>query len=264
MTEAEWEACRNPLEILNFLHGRMSARKERLFACAAVRRIWHLLADARSKEAVEEAERYADQVGHEEDCALLCRRAWEAVREINDARPGAPGAYAAWKAASNAAVAAAATASLPGKGFELDPVRGAIFAASYAVKGAARSQYYAITDGSNASTLNAAEEAGSAGGEAGLRESVAQVALLHDLFGVAFRTPTFEISWRTTTVATVAQGAYRTRRLPAGILEPTGLAILADAIEQTGCINADILDHLRGLGPHVRGCWALDLVLGKA
>jgi hypothetical protein len=41
------------------------------------------------------------------------------------------------------------------------------------------------------------------------------------------------------------------------------LPILADALEDAGCDNADILDHLRGPGPHVRGCWALDLVLGK-
>ena len=40
--------------------------------------------------------------------------------------------------------------------------------------------------------------------------------------------------------------------------------ILADALEDAGCDDADILDHLRGTGPHVRGCWAVDLVLGKA
>jgi hypothetical protein len=42
------------------------------------------------------------------------------------------------------------------------------------------------------------------------------------------------------------------------------LPILADALEDAGCDNADILGHLRGPGPHVRGCWALDLILGKS
>ena len=42
------------------------------------------------------------------------------------------------------------------------------------------------------------------------------------------------------------------------------LPILADALEEAGCDDPDILSHLRGPGPHVRGCWALDLVLGKA
>jgi hypothetical protein len=39
---------------------------------------------------------------------------------------------------------------------------------------------------------------------------------------------------------------------------------LADAIQGSGCDNADILSHCRGLGPHVRGCWVIDLVLGKS
>ena len=39
--------------------------------------------------------------------------------------------------------------------------------------------------------------------------------------------------------------------------------ILADALQDAGCGNADILNHCRGDGPHVRGCWVVDLVLGK-
>ncbi len=42
------------------------------------------------------------------------------------------------------------------------------------------------------------------------------------------------------------------------------LPILADALEDAGCDNADILSHCRGPGPHVRGCWVLDLLLGKS
>ena len=42
------------------------------------------------------------------------------------------------------------------------------------------------------------------------------------------------------------------------------LAVLADALEEAGCTNPDILGHLRGPGPHVRGCWVLDCLLGKS
>ena len=42
------------------------------------------------------------------------------------------------------------------------------------------------------------------------------------------------------------------------------LAILADALEEAGGTKEAILDHLRAPGPHVRGCWALDLILGKS
>ena len=42
------------------------------------------------------------------------------------------------------------------------------------------------------------------------------------------------------------------------------LPILADALEDAGCDNADILNHCRSAGPHVRGCWVVDLVLGRS
>jgi len=51
--------------------------------------------------------------------------------------------------------------------------------------------------------------------------------------------------------------------MPSGRLDKTRLAILADALEETGLTNADILDHLRGPGPHYRGCWSVDLILGR-
>jgi hypothetical protein len=42
------------------------------------------------------------------------------------------------------------------------------------------------------------------------------------------------------------------------------LPILADALQDAGCENADILDHCRGPGPHARGCWVVDLILDKS
>jgi hypothetical protein len=41
------------------------------------------------------------------------------------------------------------------------------------------------------------------------------------------------------------------------------MPVLADALEEAGCQDADILVHLRGPEPHVRGCWVVDLLLGK-
>jgi hypothetical protein len=51
--------------------------------------------------------------------------------------------------------------------------------------------------------------------------------------------------------------------LPAGTLDSARLAVLTDALEEAGCDNADLLAHLHSNGPHVRGCWVVDLILGK-
>ena len=63
-------------------------------------------------------------------------------------------------------------------------------------------------------------------------------------------------SWLTYTVLTLAAGIYADRALDR-------LPIPADALQDAGCADADILGHCRSDGPHVRGCWAVDLVLGK-
>lgn len=80
-----------------------------------------------------------------------------------------------------------------------------------------------------------------------------------------FANPTVYIEpmWLTSTVFSLATAAYQERALPSGEIDPDRLAVLSDALEESGCDNSDILDHLRAPGPHVRGCWALDHILGK-
>jgi hypothetical protein len=86
---------------------------------------------------------------------------------------------------------------------------------------------------------------------------------VRDIFGNTFRNITIDPVWLTSTVTNLAQSAYEERTLPSGELDPARLAVLSDALEETGCDNAYILRHLRGPGPHVRGCWVVDLLLGK-
>jgi hypothetical protein len=94
----------------------------------------------------------------------------------------------------------------------------------------------------------------------------ASAALLRDLFGNPFRPVPVDpawLAWRGGTVARLAQAAYQHRHLPSGHLDPARLAVLADALEEAGCSDPDILAHLRGPGPHARGCWPVDLLLGR-
>ncbi|HKA54599.1 MAG TPA: hypothetical protein VKJ47_13145, partial [Candidatus Binatia bacterium] len=95
------------------------------------------------------------------------------------------------------------------------------------------------------------------------KEESALCALVRDIFGNPFRPASLDPAWRTPAVVSLATAAYEERNLPAGTLDPDRLAVLADALEEAGCDNADLLSHLRGPGPHVRGCWVIDLLLGK-
>jgi hypothetical protein len=86
--------------------------------------------------------------------------------------------------------------------------------------------------------------------------------LLRDVFGPhPLRAIAVEPSWRTTAVVALARAAYEERYLPSGELDRIRLGILCDALEESGCDNAEIIEHLRGPGMHVRGCHVLDLLL---
>jgi hypothetical protein len=76
------------------------------------------------------------------------------------------------------------------------------------------------------------------------------------LFGKPPGLATLSPSWRTATA--VALG----RRVDDSC-DFSVLSILADALQDAGCDSSDVLDHCRGPGPHVRGCWVVDLVLGN-
>jgi hypothetical protein len=90
-----------------------------------------------------------------------------------------------------------------------------------------------------------------------------QCTLLRDIIGKPFSPVALDPAWRTSTVTALATAAYEERTLPAGTFDSDRLAVLADALEDAGSDNADLLSHLRGSGPHVRGCWVVDLLLGK-
>lgn len=93
-------------------------------------------------------------------------------------------------------------------------------------------------------------------------ESLVPVRVIREVIGNPFRAPKFDPTWLTSTVVSLAQAAYDERVLPTGQLDPVRLAVLADALEEVGC-TGDVLSHLRDPGPHVRGCWAVDLLLAR-
>jgi hypothetical protein len=217
MTEAEWEACLDPQEMLPQLL-EAGERKLRLLACACVRRVWHLLPEGPSRESVEVGEAWADG---------------RATRQELDA---------AFDAAVDSGV------SLAG-----DPALSE--AAAEAAQGAADvfPDYGAAL---RAAGLAAREGRGNEGGADLAR-------LLRCVFGpLPFRGVAFDPAWRTPAVVALAEAAYQERLLPSGELDPQHLAVLADALEEVGA-GEELLAHLRGPAPHVRGCFAVDAALGR-
>jgi hypothetical protein len=77
-----------------------------------------------------------------------------------------------------------------------------------------------------------------------------------DIFGNPFHCVTFSPEWRTDTVIALAQQMYESRDF-------LGMPILADALQDARCEDEQILRHCREEGTHVRGCWVIDLILGR-
>jgi hypothetical protein len=187
--------------MLDFLRGRASERKLRLFACAWCRRLWHNLEPERNRAAVDVGERYADGAATAEELAAARRRADHRVRTALARHEPTPGALA---------------------------------------------DHAAVYRGTPRDSL---------------------VAVLRDIFQPFGTAPALDpawLAWHDGAVTRLARAAYEDRRLPEGTLDPARLAVLADALEDAGCTDTALLGHLRGQGPHVRGCWAVDLLLGKS
>jgi hypothetical protein len=124
MTEQDWLESTEPEKMLAFIGAKASDRKLRLFACACCRRIWHLLADERSRRAVEVAERYADGLISEDECGVCREAAYDAhcdrnglidiawtAAAYNAACPPHNYVDFAWDCASNAQEASGSTAA---------------------------------------------------------------------------------------------------------------------------------------------------------
>jgi hypothetical protein len=84
-----------------------------------------------------------------------------------------------------------------------------------------------------------------------------QIDLLRDVFGNPFRPVMIDPAWLTPAVLGIARGVYDERAFD-------DLPILADALEDAGCDDEQVLGHCRSAGPHVRGCWVVDACTGRS
>ena len=209
-----------------------SGRKLRLYACACCRTIGRLMSDQRSHQAVRVAERFADG---QATLTTLREAHWQATQALKllDVQEGAR---------------------------VLTPLAGdrdrALDAAHHAARAAWRTSTPELLDGQAASivALNASQAARHAD-----RPITDLDELFRDLFGAPLPPPELDpawLRWNDGTIPRIAQAIYDQRRF-------RDVPILADALEEAGCTNGDTLEHCRGPGPHVRGCWVVDRLLGK-
>jgi hypothetical protein len=246
MTEQEWLAATYPTPMLEFLKETTSERKLRLFACACCRRIWSALKRSGSRKVVEVCEMYADGLTTSEKLKTAHVSAHDAFARIQ------------WTAEGDEETTPARATIYLGGGTDFYPHRVAgEAAAAFGVK--AREQDYKrrkkarstkwvddpVWNQHNSIYLAAEAE-----------EERTQTHLLRCVIGNPFHPVNVDPSWLTSTVVALAEGIYRDRafdRLP----------ILYDALQDAGCDNEDVLNHCRSEGPHVKGCWVVDLFTGR-
>lgn len=232
MTEDEWMASENPQVMLDFLCGnKTSERKLRLVAVACYRRILHLVADQRSVDAVLIAERSIEGTASKEEIRNAARAARQAYDEGVLRNDGIHH--------TNEALGATY--------LFIEAQEAVRCAAVYATYAAGDDAVGSVTGCPDAYHLQTSGQT---------KEQLHQVSLIRDIIGNPFRRVSVDSSWLTTTVVALGQSIYEDGafdRFP----------VLADALEEAGCTNADVLGHCRASGPHVRGCWAVDLLLGK-
>ncbi len=238
MNEAQWRKNADPTKMLEHLRTctslttrRRGTRKLRLFACACARRSWDLIQSNEGREALVTAERYADGLARRSDLTS----AFSALRRRT--KP--------WKD------------WLDGIGFlTTDPsafqaAASLIIFSTWPIKERAR---------------NVANEAGLTG-RAGMKAVLGAYwghrrwlcDVFRDIWGNPFRNVQLArawLAWNNGAVSRIARQIYDERRFES-------LPILADALEDAGCANQDILSHCRSSVEHVRGCWVVDLLLGK-
>jgi hypothetical protein len=233
MDEAEWLAERacsqrmmGPLrDTAKVTRTKAGRRKARLFACGCCRLVWGHLLDTRLWGAVDVAEQHADGLVSGEALALA-REQMEGLWQgtYSDYPLESPERDAAWM----------------------------VFCATE--KKAFSAAFYM--------TALPVPLGGYRDGQAQVVGEDALCDLLRCVFGNPFRPLSLTPACSTPTVATLAQAAYEERDSPSGHLSPARLGVLADALEEAGADRA-LLDHLRSPGPHVRGCFPVDLCLKR-
>jgi len=232
MNEAQWLPGTSPVGMLQSLRGKISDRKLRLFACACCRRVWDLLPDDANRNLVVAAENYPEAPSWPKSYDGLQEWARK-YPELDDAMRASSAGEREWGAWDG---------------------NGSYWAVKYLGRG-----FYKLSPLESANTVSLKIALEVRPRSEKNAEFAAQADLLRDIVGNPYRSEPIDsawLQWHEGIVVKFASSIYDNRDFGC-------LPVLADALEEAGCTNADILHHCRKPGEHVRGCWVVDLVLGK-
>lgn len=282
MTDGEWDNCTDPLAMLEFLRGNPTGedsvtwwnnrwqidepskghdRKFRLFACSCCRRIWDRIPEKCNQDAVVAVEDFLD--GHIPGPVLrdaLAASSTVEWKEDGSGRRTEPGYWVVkylgrgfykMTAAASALLISSQTVFLTDPAYAREATEA--FDSCFYTNGGVFFRPFQWP-------LPVPATVGD--------ERATQANLLRCIFANPLRRPEAAIepawlAWNDSLVPRLAQAAYDDRQLPAGELTGDRLLVLADALEEAGCTDAELLAHLRSPGPHVRGRRPVDLVLGR-
>jgi len=236
MKEQEWPECTDLGEMVYFLQNRITDRKWRLFAVACCHSVLHSLVDLRCRDAIAVTERLADGNAFSDELEAAQRLACAALEDAGADRKRHP------------VEDVVRVITIP----TLDAKSVAHATAMSVVSVIGEMAWKAEMDHGRRSQKNRRRGAWR-------QEETIQISLLRDVVGNPFRPATLApawLAWNDGVVLKLAQAVYDDRAFDQ-------LPILADALEEAGCDNQDILNHCRQAGKHVRGCWVVDLLLGK-
>jgi len=254
MTEAEWLTATDPKPMLTSLPSRASKRKVRLFAVACSRKIWASLREDAQRVTTQRWQKRVREwfVEGQLDDPCLVLEAAERAAEVSENFADGLVRESEFRAAYDIAVQGYYAADqildliinerLPRSG--INRTEREIFAAI-------------LTCAVTASRLQRANLRNNLDYGANTPSDLeTQSNLLRDIFGNPYRKVKLTRKWLTSTVVLLARQMYETRDF-------SPMPILADALQDAGCDNEDILNHCRQPGEHVRGCWVVDLLTGR-
>jgi hypothetical protein len=252
MTEVQWLCCTDPTLLLAFLQGKVSDRKWRLYLCGGCRHMAHLYFRPESLKAVLVAERFADGEASKEE---LDRAEWDAEAptfgyDFNEGYLGrVPGGT---EVLARLVELGALPASVQSGG-------------EWQVNEAVKEQVLAAAELAEFS-------AAPCDADWGFRFIAPVDWPGHWLFDCVFGNPFRPLpsvadsllDWHDGLLIGMAEEVDEERSLPQGTLDVARLAVLCDALEEAGFPpDHELLLHLRGPGPHVRGCWAIDVLTAR-